>query len=66
MNAGDKQMTLLSDENLHVELTEESLDVLSIMNRVRSPKAGAIVFFAGATTMYIQTSAWKSIERGSN
>lgn len=46
--AGDSQPKYLSDENIHVELTEDPLDVLSIMDRVRSPKAGAIVFFAGA------------------
>jgi len=51
MTAGDEQVTLLSEENLHVELTGNPLDVLSIMNRVRSPKAGAIVFFAGAATI---------------
>jgi hypothetical protein len=39
--------TILSEENIHVELTFEQLDVIGIMNRVKSPKAGAIVLFAG-------------------
>ena len=37
----------LSEEAIHVELTYDHLDADSIMNRVRSPKAGAIVLFAG-------------------
>ena len=62
MNAEDKEMTLLSDENIHVELTEKSLDVLSIMNLVRSPKAGAIVFFAGATTITSRRQPGKALK----
>ena len=36
-----------SEGNCYVALTHNHLDVLDIMNRVRSPKAGAIVLFAG-------------------
>jgi molybdopterin synthase catalytic subunit len=36
-----------SEGNCYVALTHDHLDVLDIMNRVRSPKAGAIVLFAG-------------------
>lgn len=32
----------------HVALTEEVLDVKALMDRVRSPEAGAIVVFAGS------------------
>jgi molybdopterin synthase catalytic subunit len=38
----------LSDEDVHVALTYDNLDAVSTMNRVRSPKAGAIVLFAGS------------------
>lgn len=31
----------------YVALTQETLDAKSIMDRVRSPRAGAIVLFAG-------------------
>jgi molybdopterin synthase catalytic subunit len=37
----------LGEENVHVALTYDHLDAISTMNRVRSPKAGAIVLFAG-------------------
>jgi hypothetical protein len=33
--------------NIHVALTYEPLDAASHMARVRSPKAGAVVLFAG-------------------
>ena len=46
MTEAEKTMSL-DEDCFHVELTEKHLDVMSIMNRVRSPKAGAIVFFAG-------------------
>ena len=35
------------EEDIYVELTSASLDVLLIMNKVRRPQAGAIVLFAG-------------------
>jgi molybdopterin synthase catalytic subunit len=37
----------LDEENVHVELTYNNLDAISIMNRVKSPRAGAVVLFAG-------------------
>lgn len=37
----------LSEENCYVALTHDELDSKSMMDRVRSPKAGAIVLFAG-------------------
>lgn len=37
----------LEEDDIHVELTYAHLDVIAVMNRVRSPKAGAIVIFAG-------------------
>ena len=39
--------SFLEEENIHVELTPEPLSVTQIMNRVKSPKAGAVVLFAG-------------------
>ena len=37
----------LLGEDCYVGLTNDHLDVGDIMSRVRSPKAGAIVLFAG-------------------
>jgi len=45
--AEGKEPMYKEDENIHVELTHDHLDVNSVMNRVKSPKAGAIVLFAG-------------------
>ena len=39
----------LADEGVSVSLTHSTLDIPSIMAQVRSPKAGAIVLFAGIT-----------------
>ncbi|CAG8982969.1 hypothetical protein HYALB_00003548 [Hymenoscyphus albidus] len=39
----------LVQDDRYVALTHDLLDVKSIMDRVRSPKAGAIVLFAGTT-----------------
>ncbi|KAI8681554.1 Molybdopterin synthase catalytic subunit [Fusarium keratoplasticum] len=39
----------LSDEGCHVALTHDHLNAQAIMDRVRSPSAGAIVLFAGTT-----------------
>jgi molybdopterin synthase catalytic subunit len=36
------------EEGIYVGLTYDDLDVVSIMNRVKNPKAGAVVMFAGA------------------
>ena len=40
----------LSEENCYVALTHDYLDAKAIMDRVRSPKAGAIVLFAGGVS----------------
>lgn len=40
----------LSEETCHVALTRAHLNVQEIMDRVRSPAAGAIVLFAGEFT----------------
>lgn len=37
----------LNEDDCYVELTHDLLDVKATMDRVRSPKAGAIVLFAG-------------------
>lgn len=37
------------DEHVYVALTHAHLDVLSIMNKVKSPQAGAVVLFAGTS-----------------
>jgi molybdopterin synthase catalytic subunit len=36
-----------SEEGIHISLTDGELDILSTMDLVRSPKAGAMVLFAG-------------------
>jgi hypothetical protein len=41
------QSTKLEEENIHVEITYSHLDITSIVSKVKSPKAGAIVLFAG-------------------
>ena len=38
---------LKEGDNIHVELTHDPLDIQTAVNRIRSPKAGAIVLFAG-------------------
>ncbi|KAF2397376.1 Molybdopterin biosynthesis MoaE [Trichodelitschia bisporula] len=40
---------VLKDENIYVELTHDHLDTMTAINRVKSPKAGAVVLFAGTT-----------------
>lgn len=40
----------VEEEGVFVALTHDVLDAVAIMNRVRSPKAGAIVLFAGTPT----------------
>ncbi|KAH7057398.1 Molybdopterin biosynthesis MoaE, partial [Macrophomina phaseolina] len=40
---------LREEDGIHVELTYDHLDVVSVMQRVKSPKAGAVVLFAGTT-----------------
>ncbi|KAF5544295.1 molybdopterin synthase catalytic subunit [Fusarium mexicanum] len=39
----------LSEQDCYVALTHDHLDAQAIMDRVRSPSAGAIVLFAGTT-----------------
>ncbi|MBV35352.1 MAG: hypothetical protein CMP47_07825 [Rickettsiales bacterium] len=39
----------LEDDGCYIALTDDLLDAKSMMDRVRSPKAGAIVLFAGTT-----------------
>jgi molybdopterin synthase catalytic subunit len=39
--------TELQEEECYVALAHDGLDAKAIMDRVRSPKAGAIVLFAG-------------------
>ncbi|RYP64831.1 hypothetical protein DL769_006506 [Monosporascus sp. CRB-8-3] len=45
----DPQISELQEDGCHVALTHDHLNVQSIMDRVRSPQAGAIVLFAGTT-----------------
>ncbi|KAJ6446805.1 molybdenum cofactor synthesis protein 2B [Purpureocillium lavendulum] len=47
--AQDDETWELSADGCHVWLTRDHLDAVQTMNRVRSPKAGAIVLFAGTT-----------------
>jgi molybdopterin synthase catalytic subunit len=39
--------TQFEEDGVFVALTHDPLDAVAIMNKVRSPKAGAIVLFAG-------------------
>jgi hypothetical protein len=39
--------TKLEEESIHVEITYDHLNINSIISQVKSPKAGAIVLFAG-------------------
>jgi molybdopterin synthase catalytic subunit len=39
--------TQFEEDGVFVALTHDTLDAVAIMNKVRSPKAGAIVLFAG-------------------
>ncbi|KAL2015413.1 hypothetical protein VTK56DRAFT_5524 [Thermocarpiscus australiensis] len=45
----EPQETSLSQEGCYVALTNSPLDIKPIIDRVRSPQAGAIVLFAGTT-----------------
>jgi molybdopterin synthase catalytic subunit len=42
-----EQLWELSEDNCHVALTNNHLNVQQVMDKVRSPAAGAIVLFAG-------------------
>lgn len=48
--------SFLEEENIHVELTQNLLNVTQVMNRVKSPKAGAVVLFSG---IHCQSSRYK-------
>lgn len=37
----------VSESNIYVSLTYDELDAKAMMDRVKSPKAGAVVLFAG-------------------
>ena len=39
--------TSLSEQDVYVSLTYDELNAKSMMDRVKSPKAGAVVLFAG-------------------
>ena len=45
VNGESGEALIRQDENVHVELTYEHLDIVSMMDKVKSPKAGAIVTF---------------------
>ncbi|KAH6656530.1 Molybdopterin biosynthesis MoaE [Truncatella angustata] len=45
----DSQLSEMQEEGCYVSLTHEYLNAQDVMNRVRSPQAGAIVLFAGTT-----------------
>lgn len=42
----------LSEQDVYVSLTYDELNAKSMMDRVKSPKAGAVVLFAGMTSLY--------------
>ena len=46
-NPAPQDPVVEKEEGIYIELTHATLDALSLMNFVRSPKAGAIVLFAG-------------------
>ncbi|KAK7513222.1 Molybdopterin biosynthesis MoaE [Phyllosticta citriasiana] len=48
-SATDAGPMVREDDVVHVELTYNPLDAVSAMARVKSPKAGAVVLFAGTT-----------------
>jgi len=46
----------LSEPNIYVSLTYDALDASTAMARVKSPKAGAVVLFAGTRTIPTTTT----------
>ena len=44
---------VIAKDNAHVELTHDTLDPVYIMNKVKSPQAGAIVLFAGMSYFFL-------------
>ncbi|KAF2432992.1 molybdopterin synthase large subunit [Tothia fuscella] len=61
----DLAATYLDEENIHVELTDSLLDINAILNRVKSPKAGAIVLFAGTTRDTFDSKPVKQLQYSS-
>ncbi|KAK0628568.1 Molybdopterin biosynthesis MoaE [Bombardia bombarda] len=53
---------LLEDDGCYVALTHDLLDAGSIMDKVRSPAAGAIVLFAGTTRDNFAGKAVKELQ----
>lgn len=49
MSDPKEQIWELSEGKCHVSLTHDHLNAQQVMDRVRSPAAGAIVLFAGMT-----------------
>ncbi|CAD0099677.1 unnamed protein product [Aureobasidium mustum] len=47
--------TEFQEDGVFVALTHDTLDAVAIMNKVRSPKAGAIVLFAAYAPLAIRT-----------
>ena len=47
MTAKPEQDQCIKEEGVSVALTHGLLDARAVMNEVRSPKAGAVVLFAG-------------------
>lgn len=41
-----------SEANVYVSLTYDELDAKAMMDRVKSPKAGAVVLFAGTSLLH--------------
>ena len=44
----------LSEQDVYVSLTYDELNAKSMMDRVKSPKAGAVVLFAGTIVLYYE------------
>lgn len=45
----DHNSATMTEDNVYVSLTNESIQPIKLMDMVRSPEAGAIVLFAGTT-----------------
>lgn len=48
--------SFFEEENIYVELTQDLLNITQVMDRVKSPKAGAAVLFSG---IHCQSSHYK-------
>lgn len=55
MSAQEDEVWEASEGGCYVALTHDHLNVQQVMDRVRSPAAGAIVLFAGKTHFSIPT-----------